>query len=255
MQPRSRIQPEELTTEMAGSKGAKLTDKEAWLKEFYTPFEQGRREEFYLAATNFLFSNYDDRLADAYYFEFGCHKARTMRYAWKHTRHNFSFTYVGFDSFEGLPELAPMDRLADWRPGSFAMSEEDFVSTVVSAGMPRERLVTIKGFYSNTLTADTASRFLPKKAAIIYVDCDLYESTVPVLAFVKPFLQLGTIIAFDDWNCFFAAANRGQRRAWTEFRAKNPELQFERFYSTHMMASFVCTGGGPTLARSANENE
>lgn len=224
-------------------------DKGIWLEKFYTPFEQGCRERFFLAATNFLFSNYDERLANGYYLEFGCHKARTMRYAWTHTRHNFSLTYVGFDSFEGLPDPEPIDRLANWRRGSFAVSEADFISTVVSAGMPRDRLVTIKGFYSDSLTADTARRFLPRKASIIYVDCDLYNSTVPVLDFIKPFLQVGTIIAFDDWNCFFATADRGQRRAWAEFCAANSMFRFERFYETHMMASFVFTGSDATDVR------
>jgi hypothetical protein len=220
-----------------------MTDKDVWLSEHYTPFDQGCRERFYLAATSFLFSNSDPTLSNGYYFEFGCHKARTMRYAWQHTQHNFALTYVAFDSFEGLPEIDPIDKLADWKPGSFAVSEGDFVATVLDAGMPRERLVTVKGFYDTSLTQQLSERLLPRKAAIIYVDCDLYKSTVPVLKFVVPFLHAGTIIAFDDWNCYLANPARGQRLAWREFREANPSLHFEPFYSTHMMASFVCTSG------------
>jgi hypothetical protein len=228
-----------------------MTDKDTWLEQSYTPFEQEFRERFFLAATNFLFSNYAKRLAEGYYFEFGCHKARTMRYAWRHTRHNFAFTYVGFDSFEGLPELDPMDQLADWRKGSFAMSEEAFVGTVIEAGMPRDRLVTVKGFYDTTLTPKLATRFLPRLATIVYVDCDLYKSTVPVLNFILPFLQPGTIIAFDDWNCYLADPARGQRLAWQQFRVANPNLQFEPFYATHMMASFVYTRNADEQAERA----
>ena len=106
--------------------------------------------------------------------------------------------------------------------------------------MPRERLVTVKGFYDASLTPQLSERLLPRKAAIIYVDCDLYKSTVPVLKFIVPFLQAGTIVAFDDWNCYLADPGRGQRLAWREFREANPSLHFEPFYSTHMMASFVC---------------
>lgn len=217
-----------------------MGDKETWLAEHYIPFEQGCRENFFLAATNFLFSNYDNTTSNGYYFEFGCHKARTMRYAWRHTQHNFALTYVAFNSFEGLPELDPIDRQANWQRGSFAMSEQDFIATVTSAGMPRERLSTVKGFYDTSLTTSLAERLRSRKAAIIYVDCDLYKSTVPVLSFIRPFLHAGTIIAFDDWNCYMANPSRGQRRAWHEFRKANPELEFEPFYSTHMMASFVC---------------
>ncbi|HVA15660.1 MAG TPA: class I SAM-dependent methyltransferase [Stellaceae bacterium] len=218
------------------------TEKDKWLAEHYVPFEQGCRERFFLAAANFLFSNYSDSLAKGYYFEFGSHKGRTMQYAWRHTRHNFAFTYVGFDSFEGLPELDAIDRMADWQKGSFAMSEDNFVAAVVAAGIPRDRLVTVRGFYDKTLTPALAARFLPRKASIIYIDCDLYKSTVPVLNFIPSLLQPGTLIALDDWNCYLADPGRGQRRAWAEFCAVRPEFHFEPFYSTHMMTSFVFTG-------------
>ena len=108
--------------------------------------------------------------------------------------------------------------------------------------MPRDRLTTVKGFYDASLTPQLQKRFLPRNASIIYVDCDLYASTVPVLSFIKPFLQVGTIIAFDDWNCFWADPNRGERLAWREFLDANPELHFEAFVSTHMLQSFIYTG-------------
>lgn len=220
------------------------SDKDRWLNDHYNPFDQGCRERFFLAAANFLFSNYTPELAGGYYFEFGCHKARTMRYAWRHTRHNFDFTYVGFNSFEGLPELDANDSQSNWQKGSFATSENEFIGTVTNEGMPRERLVTIQGFYDITLTPELSARLLPRRATIIYIDCDLYKSTVPILDFIPEFLQPGAIIAFDDWNCFLANPERGQRLAWSKFRHANPALHFEPFYSTHMMASFVFTGSG-----------
>jgi hypothetical protein len=47
------------------------------------------------------------------------------------------------------------------------------------------------------------------------------------------------LIAFDDWNCFLADPERGQRLAWRQFVEANPQLGFEPFYSTHMLQSFV----------------
>ena len=192
-------------------------DKQAWIDNEYTPFDQGARENFFLSAASFLFTNRAERLANGYYLEFGCHKGRTMRYCWRHTRHNFNLTYIGFDSFEGLPPMEGIDRHVGMEAGSFKLGETDFVQAVLDAGMPRERLQTVKGFYDESLTADLAARLLPRQAAIIYVDCDLYKSTVPVLDFIRPFLQVGTLVAFDDWNCFFAQPDHGQRRAWQEF--------------------------------------
>jgi predicted O-methyltransferase YrrM len=93
-----------------------------------------------------------------------------------------------------------------------------------------------------SLTQELKQRLLPRKAAVVYIDCDLYLSTVPVLRFIEDFLQPGTVIVFDDWNCFLADPNRGERRAWREFRAASPELQFEPFVSKGMQASFIFTG-------------
>ena len=46
---------------------------------------------------------------EGYYFEFGSHEANTMRMAWDTLRHLFDYTYVAFDSFEGLPEPDDLD--------------------------------------------------------------------------------------------------------------------------------------------------
>ena len=78
------------------------------------------------------------------------------------------------------------------------------------------------------------------KAAVIYVDCDLYKSTVPVLKFIVPFLQRGTIIVFDDWNCFYGDPELGERKAWSEFLSANPHLKFEEFIETNEAKAFIC---------------
>lgn len=223
------------------------SEKDIWFETEYQPFDLGAREKFYLAATHFLYTNFESRLANGYYFEFGCYKGRTMRFCWRHTRHNFNLTYVAFDSFEGLPELPPIDAHAVWKPGAFSMGEQEFVDVVAGDGMPRDRLMTVKGFYDHSLTDALRDRLLPTRASIIYVDCDLYTSTVPVLKFARPFLQVGTIVAFDDWTCFFSSPQKGQRRAWREFREANPDLNFEPFVSAHQLMSFVFTGFGPDL--------
>jgi O-methyltransferase len=146
--------------------------------------------------------------------------------------------YLAFDSFEGLPKIAEIDQQPIWAKGRLAMGEPKFKKL---CRMPTERLKTIKGFYSDSLTDDLKAQLLPRKASIIYIDCDLYVSTVPVLEFIPDFLQEGTIIALDDWNCFWADPNRGQRKAWAEFCARHPNLHFEPFVSTHGLMSFIHT--------------
>lgn len=211
----------------------------AWMREHYSKFGVDIREQVFLSIARFCHIN---RPIDGYYFEFGSHGARTMRLCWKHTRHLFDWTYVSFDSFEGLPEITEIDRQQIWAKGRLKTAEEDFVATVTGAGMPRERLRTVKGFYDDTLTDALAETLLPSKAAAIYIDCDLYASTVPVLKFIKPFLQPGTIIAFDDWNCFIGDPDRGERLAWREFTEANPGLRFEPFVANNEVQSFIFIG-------------
>lgn len=217
--------------------------RDSWLRNEYSRFAMDQRERIFLAASRFAHIN---RPLEGYYFEFGCHGANTMRMAWKHTRNLHQWTFVGFDSFQGLPSIAAEDEQTIWEEGKLATSEQDFIRQVTAAGIPRERLITVKGFYDESLSAALRAKLLPAKAAMVYVDCDLYRSTIPVLAFIKDFLQTGTIIVFDDWFCFHADPLRGEQRAWGEFRARHPELRFAEFVQTSEAKAFIYLGEGRT---------
>lgn len=212
-----------------------------WVTREYMGFAHDNMRYLFLSVARFAHIN---RPIDGYYFEFGSHEGRTMRLAWRHFQHLFNWDFVAFDSFEGLPEIEDIDKQAIWGKGRLETAEEDFVRIVTAAGMPRSRLTTVKGFYDRSLTPDLQQKFLPRKAAVVYVDCDLYKSTVPVLKFVRPFLQVGTVIVFDDWNCFYGDPERGERRAWREFCAAYPELRFVEFVSTNEAQTFICVDAG-----------
>lgn len=216
--------------------------RQAWLSETYADFAMGQREKIFIAASRFAHIN---RPIEGYYFEFGSHGANTMRMAWKHTHHLHNWDFIAFDSFEGLPEIATEDRQTIWKQGKLSTSENDFVRRVTGAGMPAARLRTVKGFYDVSLTTELISRLLPRKAAMIYIDCDLYRSTVPVLEFIRPFLQPGTIIVFDDWFCFYGDPLRGEQRAWSEFREGHPDLRFTEFVETSEGKAFIHLGPPP----------
>ena len=229
--------------EKAGRLSSAQRDRAQWLAKEYLGFAMDQRERIFLATSRFANVN---RPIPGYYFEFGCHGANTMRMAWKHSRHLHDWTFVGFDSFEGLPEIGEEDKQAVWKKGKLATSEEAFVRAVTGAGMPRNRLLTVKGFYDDSLNSQLKAKLLPTKAAMVYVDCDLYRSTVPVLEFVKDFLQPGTVIVFDDWFAFYGDPLRGEQRAWGEFRARYPELRFAEFLQTSEAKAFIHLGPAPT---------
>lgn len=217
----------------------RLSRKGRWIRSKYFQFGQDQRSYVFMSIARFLHIN---RPVSGYYFEFGCNEANTVRKAWSHFEHLFDFHYVGFDSFEGLPEITEIDKQPIWQKGKLAFDESEFIRRAIRHGIPQERLHTVKGFYDNSLTEELKAQFLPRKAAVIYIDCDLYKSTVPILEWVVDFLQIGTIVVFDDWFCFHGDPERGEQLAWNEFRIRHPELRFVEFVRTNEAASFIFVG-------------
>lgn len=213
--------------------------KQRWMEKEYNRFRAESRQRIFLSIAVFCYHN---QPLNGWYFEFGSHTARTMRAAWDAFHALYDWKYAAFDSFEGLPELEEIDRMPIWRKGDLKTSEDDFIRMVVKHGMPREKLVTVKGFYDQSLNEEAKKRFLPERAAVLYVDCDLYRSTVPVLEFAKHFLQRGTVLVFDDWFCFHGDPQYGQRRAFSEFCERYPSLLFERFVHTNEIQTFIYLG-------------
>ena len=135
-----------------------------------------------------------------------------------------------FDSFEGLPPGDEIARASDYNPGAFACSEPEFLANVVAKGVPRERIRTVRGFYDVSLTAAVKREHQLTQAALVMVDCDLYESTVPVLDFCTDLLIQGSVIIFHDWYRYKGDRNFGEQRACREWLEKHPEIELESFW-------------------------
>jgi len=86
-------------------------------------------------------------------------------------------------------------------------------------------VVIVPGWYKDTLNDETKKKLNIKKASIIYIDCDLYESTVPVLNFITDYVSNGTIIIFDDWHAFHGDPDLGEQRAFREWLGRNPSIK------------------------------
>ena len=160
------------------------------------------------------------------YLEFGVYRGFTFSSAYKSfRRHNSSISHMwAFDSFDGMPAHTGVDQGAGSfeQAGQFRCSEEEFVRQLDGYRVPRSDYAVIPGWFDETLTADLAKKVGP--AAVVWVDCDLYSSTVPVLRFIAPLIQNGTLLVFDDYYCFGGRADLGERRALEEFLESNQEL-------------------------------
>jgi len=172
------------------------------------------------------------------YLEFGVSTGVTMSAAFQHAKRFGlnSMRFFAFDSFQGLPPISGVDASGpcEYHPGQYACALDQFKSNLRRNGVDLSRVTTIEGWYDKVLN-DATKRTLPiRTAAIIWIDCDLYESTVPVLNFITNYVQSGTIMCFDDYYCFRGDPNRGEMRAFREWLAANPRitaLEYRKFES------------------------
>lgn len=173
---------------------------------------------------------------DGDYLEFGVAKGMTFSYACKVMSPVFKdMRFIALDSFEGMPKPKNIDNINGYSStffeGQYACSEEEFLHNVKQKTDILKRVITIKGWFNESLTEEMAKKYSINKIAAAWIDCDLYESTVPVLNFITPRLSVGSVILFDDWHCFRNLPELGEQKACSEWLIKNPQIKLYRLFS------------------------
>lgn len=164
------------------------------------------------------------------YYEFGLYRGHSIWSA-QQTADRLGIggmRFFGFDSFEGLPEIEGNDRKAGiFVSGDYTATRDQVEHLLVEHGFDMNRAVLVEGYFDTSLTPAIKEEHQMGPAAVVMVDCDLYQSTVPTLAFVADRLQDGTVILFDDWYCFGDSEQHGERRAFNEFLQTHPGWKSE----------------------------
>lgn len=203
-------------------------------------FLDGKRPYFDMA-----FQKVWNMQIDGDYLEFGVYRGNSFilaaslaeKYGMRKMR------YFAFDSFEGLPEAEGKK----FNRGDYRCSEENFIRMIRKAGVSLHRVVSVKGWYSESLTSDTKRKYELDRATVIHVDCDLYSSTKLVLAFVEDVIQVGTILIFDDWYAFSNETDRedfGEQKAFNEWTLR---CAFEDFYDFPPTRAFIASRDSTAL--------
>jgi hypothetical protein len=149
---------------------------------------------------------------------------RNVREQWKRMR------FFAFDSFQGLPAPEGVDaHTADFERGKFAASLSYFNIRLERGGVDATRVVPVPGWFNDTCTPRTVEQHQMKHAAIVHIDCDLYESARVALKFIGPLLADGTVLIFDDWYAFRGRPDRGEQRAFNEWTATMPGWTFTQY--------------------------
>ena len=225
------------------------TELSAWGKEQEVRYNQKNRqaEKYLFFRRIFDFLNENEIRGD--YHEYGCHRCRTFRMTLTEARrHNLdTMKFWAFDSFEGLPDPTTETSVSKWSKGVLTTSEDQFLSLIKAHGVYEDRVHTVKGYYADSLTADTRRTFVENEAkiALATVDCDLYESAVPVFDFIEPLLQEGTVVYMDDlFVGNMGNPSRGVARAFLEFQERS-KFSFLRHLNIGWWGrSYIAYAGG-----------
>jgi O-methyltransferase len=130
-----------------------------------------------------------------------------------------------FDTFEGMPPPANLDRAAgSGTPAATLLSAadkssnlwayapmEDVRTTLFSTGYPRSRLRFIRGKVEDTVPGEA-----PDAIAILRLDTDWYESTRQELVHLYPRVSPGGVTIIDDYGYW-----EGARKAVDEYVEEN----------------------------------
>jgi hypothetical protein len=168
------------------------------------------------------------------YFEFGVSRGVTFAYAMRILQGLFpKMRFVALDSFEGLPTPKGLDAeqgySSGFHAGEFACSKEEFLKNVSANGADIERITVVSGWFDQSLADGDPRNAQLGHVKAAWIDCDLYESTVPVLEFLTNRLSVGSVLLFDDWRCFRNLPDYGEQRACSEWLKRNPQIKLREF--------------------------
>lgn len=142
------------------------------------------------------------------YLEFGVWKGAAID-EWRRLNTHEDSRFVGFDTFEGLPE--------DWEAGH---PKGTFSTNGAIPEIDDRRVSFVKGLFQDTLRGFLRS-FEPRSRLVVNVDCDIYSATLFVLGTLDRHFVPGTVIIFDDFYSMnhetkaFIDYDRSFGRKWT----------------------------------------
>jgi hypothetical protein len=187
------------------------------------------------------------------YFEFGVASGRSAISAIRANRRynpNTVAPFLLFDSFQGLPELTGRDSGSmQFKPGDYAFGVKQVLQRLNQHQVYEAGSVHLMpGWFEQSLPEFPASALGVRQAAIVHMDMDLYSSCVTALNFIEPFLQVGTVMLFDDWNAFSASNHKGERAATAAWLRRNPQWQLNEYaaYGWHGRVFIVDAGEAPS---------
>lgn len=160
------------------------------------------------------------------YVEFGVYFGRSLVRAYRALTHLDlvgEVRCIGFDSFEGMPKETAREA-GPWVPGQYRSKRDFAISYLSGSGVDLSHVHLVEGWFSETLTVETAHHLNLSKISVAMIDCDIYSATKLALDFCAPRLAATSYIFLDDWSADGVPEGEGQKRAFREFLEHHPHL-------------------------------
>jgi Methyltransferase domain len=123
------------------------------------------------------------------YLEFGVYQGESITW-WCEQMNNPHSEFVGFDSFEGLPE--------EWEGEK---NKGYFTTDGKVPNIADPRCSFQVGLFQDTLM-EFLARISLEKRKVLHLDADLFSSTIYVLVILAPLIRPGDIIIFDEFHVY-----------------------------------------------------
>lgn len=121
--------------------------------------------------------------------------------------YNHNRKIVGFDTWEGFPDVDEKSDKSEWKSGDFGVPEnyENYLSEVI---MLHEQMAPIPTLKKHMFVKGDATKTIKEFLAnhqetiisLAYFDFDIYKPTKECLESIIPYLSKGAVIAFDEIN-------------------------------------------------------
>jgi hypothetical protein len=169
------------------------------------------------------------------YLEFGVYQGTSFVAAlqsWRSVRGDRSprRRFFGFDSFEGFKYSEAKDRHPVFVEGEFKVDYERVRRRISRRFARHAEWRLVRGYLEDSIAGRSPTDFGIEKAAVILIDLDLGKPTKVALDFVRPALQEGTVVLFDDYMAYRGRPDLGEQGALADFERENPGFAFRRFF-------------------------